>query len=146
MTVGRGLPFLSGTLPHLRQANEEGANGERRQKKLKTYPSGTSSLHEEVPSYRATQAPEGSWAEPRYLLKNQGPKDDTEPLSSPGTFRDPHLCFSCNPANVPRWMTKHQDTSNRVKMYLVVIREEKSKEDSTIPEATGQLPREAALG
>lgn len=44
------------------------------------------------------------------------------------------------------WMTKYQDTSNIVKMYLVVIREEKAEEDSTIPEPTEQLPREAALG
>lgn len=59
------LLFLSGTLPHLRQANEKGPNGESRQKKLENlFKQGSSSLHEEVQSYRATQGQKRYWTEP----------------------------------------------------------------------------------
>lgn len=42
LKVGEGLFYFSGTLSHLRQANEEESNGESWQKKPKVYPSGAS--------------------------------------------------------------------------------------------------------
>lgn len=62
----RSLPFLSGTLSHLRQADEEGYKGEKRQKGLETLSKqGPCSLQEEVQGYRALQSRKGYWTEPR---------------------------------------------------------------------------------